>query len=66
MDFGILPLDPPVDAQNHVAGMTIRPKIVHVHATSRAHARVLVPVLVQKDNNRLRGWRSQTLLEEQV
>lgn len=64
MDFGILPLDPPVDAQNHVAGKTIRPKIVRVHATSHAHARV--PVLVQKDNNRLRGWRSQTLLEEQV
>lgn len=65
-DFGNLPLDLPVDAQNHVDGRTTRPLIFHVHASSRAHARVPVRVLVQKDNNRPRGWRSRILPVEQV
>lgn len=54
-DFGIPHLDLLLDAQNHVVGMTIRPLTVHVHAVSRAHAHVPVLVLVQKDNNRLKG-----------
>lgn len=66
MDFGNLPLDFPEDAQNHVDGRTIRPLIVHVHASSRAHARVPVRVLAQKDNNRPRGWKSRILPVEQV
>lgn len=66
MDFGILPLGLPVDAQNHVDGRMIRPLIAHVHASSRAHARVPVPAPAQKDNNRLRGWKSRILPEEQV
>lgn len=65
-DFGNLPLGLPEDAQNHVDGRTIRPLIVHVHASFRAHARVPVPAPAQKDNNRLRGWKSRILPVEQV